>query len=343
MTADAGDSSTANPSPGDSSTSDAPLAPVPEHPRRLVYLGTPEAAVRPLQALAAAGFDLAAVVTRVDKRRGRGGTLTPSPVKSAALELGLPVFHRVDEVLGLGADLGVVVAFGQLIRPHVLAAVPMVNLHFSLLPRWRGAAPVERALLAGDRETGVCLMQVEHGLDTGGVFARKVVPIGERVTAAELRAELVSVGAQLLVDSLTAGLGAPQPQQGEAVHAAKIDPAELRIEWSRPAVELDRLVRLGGAWSTFRTKRIKIVAAEPMDDEQSAREQLAREQLASEQLAREQLERPAEPGSLAADGIVTCGAGALVLRAVQPEGKAPMPFAAWANGARPQPDERFGS
>ena len=327
MTADAGDPTPAAPSIGDPSTGDPLLAPVPEHPRRLVYLGTPEAAVPPLQALVEAGFELAAVVTRGDKRRGRGGTLTPSPVKSAALALGLPVHHEVDEVLGLGADLGVVVAFGQLIRPHVLAEVPMVNLHFSLLPRWRGAAPVERALLAGDRETGVCLMQVEHGLDTGGVFAREVVPIGERVTAAELRAELVSVGAQLLVDSLTAGLGAPQPQHGEAVYAAKIDPAELRIDWSRPAIELDRLIRLGGAWSTFRSKRIKIVAAEPVDHEQ---------------FTPEHLERPADPGSLSADGIVTCGAGALVLRAVQPEGKAPMPFAAWANGARPQPNERFG-
>ena len=252
----------ADPSTGDPSTAGPPLAPVPAHPRRLVYLGTPEAAVPPLHALVEAGFELAAVVTRVDKRHGRGGKLTPSPVKSAALELGLPVLHRVDEALGLGADLGVVVAFGQLIRPHVLAALPMVNLHFSLLPRWRGAAPVERALLAGDRQTGVCLMQVEHGLDTGGVFAREVVPIGERVTAVELRAELVTVGARLLVDSLTAGLGAPQPQRGEPLYAAKIDPSELRIDWSRPAVEIDRLVRLGGAWSSFRSKRIKVVAAD---------------------------------------------------------------------------------
>ena len=138
-------------------------------PRRLVYFGTPEMAVAPLEALVHAGFEVAAVVTRVDKRRGRGSDLLPSPVKRAAIALGLPVFHQVDDVLALGADLGVVVAFGQLIKPHALAALPMVNLHFSLLPRWRGAAPVERALLAGDDVTGVCLMQLDEGLDTGPI------------------------------------------------------------------------------------------------------------------------------------------------------------------------------
>ena len=125
-------------------------------------------AVPSLTALVAAGHEVAIVVTRVDKRRGRGGELSPSPVKQAALALGLPVSHDVDDVLGKGIELGVVVAFGQLIKPHVLAEVPMVNSHFSLLPRWRGAAPVERAVLAGDAETGVCLMQLEGRVDTGG-------------------------------------------------------------------------------------------------------------------------------------------------------------------------------
>jgi Formyl transferase len=125
------------------------LAVVPTYPKRLVYLGTPALAAEPLRALVHAGFDVALVVTRVDKRRGRGSDLAPSPVKAAAIELGLPVSHNVDDVLMVGADLGVVVAFGQLIKPHILEAFPMVNLHFSLLPRWRGAAPMERALLAG--------------------------------------------------------------------------------------------------------------------------------------------------------------------------------------------------
>jgi len=143
---------------------------------RLVYLGTPAVAVPPLEGLVAAGHDIALVVTGVDKRRGRGSSLSPSPVNAAAGRLGIPVSHLVDDVLGAGAELGVVVAFGQIIKPHVLAELPMVNLHFSLLPRWRGAAPVERALLAGDERTGVCVMAVEKGLDTGGVYARVEVP-----------------------------------------------------------------------------------------------------------------------------------------------------------------------
>ena len=130
-------------------------------------------------------------MTRPDKRRGRGSALQPSPVKAAAATLGLEVTHRVDDVVAVGADLGVVVAYGQLVKRHVLEAVPMVNLHFSLLPRWRGAAPVERALLAGDTETGVCLMQLEEGLDTGPVFGCERVPITARTTAAALRADLV--------------------------------------------------------------------------------------------------------------------------------------------------------
>ena len=234
---------------------------------RLAYLGTPAMAVPPLEALVAAGHDVALVVTGVDKRRGRGNELSPSPVKAAATRLGIPVSHTVDDVLAAGAGLGVVVAFGRIIKPHVLAELPMVNLHFSLLPRWRGAAPVERALLAGDAVTGVCVMAVEEGLDTGGVYARVEVPIGPTTTADELRAELVEVGTRLLVDTLAADLGEPEPQTGEPTYAAKIDPAELRIDWSRPGEEIGRLVRLGGAWTTFRGARVKIHAGEVVGGE----------------------------------------------------------------------------
>lgn len=295
------------------------LAPVPARPHRLVYLGTPAMAVPPLQALVSAGFDVAGVVTRIDKRRGRGSALVPSPVKVAAESLGIPVVHRVDDALPLEAELGVVVAFGQIIRPHVLARLPMVNLHFSLLPRWRGAAPVERALLAGDAETGVCVMQVEHGLDTGGVYARAIVPIGERTTADELRSELVTVGTGLLTRTLAAGLGDPVPQAGEPVYAAKLEPAELHLDWTQAAVGLDRLVRVGGAWSTFRGKRLRIIAAVPVDT------------------------RPSTiAGELHGD-VVTCGTGGLRLVVVQPEGRQAMPFEAWVNGARPAAGERLGS
>jgi Formyl transferase len=133
----------------------------PSSARRLVYLGTPEAAVAPLRALVDAGFEIALVVSRPDRRRGRGGALSPSPVKAAATELGLTVTDVLDDVLGVDADLGVVVAYGRIIPSRILERLPMINLHFSLLPRWRGAAPVERALLAGDIETGVCVMDVD--------------------------------------------------------------------------------------------------------------------------------------------------------------------------------------
>lgn len=229
---------------------------------RLVYLGSPQMAVPPLHALVAAGHEIALVVTNPDRRRGRGGGMSPTPVKAAAERLGIRVSHDVDDVIDVGADLGVVVAFGQLIKPHVLAELDFVNLHFSLLPRWRGAAPVERALLAGDEVTGVCVMALEEGLDTGGVYARVEVPIGPTTTADELRTELVEVGTQLLVDTLAEPLGAPEPQSGEPIYAEKLDASELRIDWSVPAAEIDRLVRLGGAWTTFRGVRVKIHEAE---------------------------------------------------------------------------------
>ena len=282
-------------------------------PRRLVYLGTPEMAVPPLRALVAAGFDVALVVTRPDKRRGRGSQLLPSPVKAAAAELGLAVSHVVDEAIAAGADLGVVVAFGQLIKPHVLDNLAMVNLHFSLLPRWRGAAPVERALLAGDDDTGVCLMKVEEGLDTGPVYRRVTVPIGTSTTADELRRDLVRVGTELLVDELLAGLGTPQAQSGEPTYAAKIVAEELHIDWTRSPVDVDRLVRLGGAWTTLHGKRLKIIAAELSDMTGRA------------------------SNCLTGDRV-----GGLRLVTVQPEGKAPMPFEAFARGARLSELERLG-
>jgi methionyl-tRNA formyltransferase len=232
---------------------------------RLVYLGTPEMAVPPLDALVEAGHDIALVVTNPDRRRGRGGATSPSPVKVAAIRHGIPVSHTVDDVLRSGAELGVVVAYGRLIKPHVLAELDFVNLHFSLLPRWRGAAPVERALLDGDEVTGVCLMALEEGLDTGGVYECLEVPIGPTTTADELRAELVDVGTRLLVDQLEAGLGEPTPQSGTPTYAAKIDPSELRIDWSAPSEQTDRLIRLGGAWTTFRGARFKIHAADLVD------------------------------------------------------------------------------
>ncbi len=298
------------------------LAPVPAHPRRLAFLGTPEMSVPPLRALVDAGFEVALAVTRVDKRRGRGTALAPSPVKAEATRLDIPVTHKVDDLLDAGVDLAVVVAFGQIIKPHVLAEVPMVNLHFSLLPRWRGAAPVERALLAGDSETGVCLMQVEEGLDTGPVFDVVRVPIAPRQTAAELRMALVEAGTAQLVRCLGEGLGDPAPQVGEPVYAEKVRPEELQLDWRRPAVELDRIVRLGGAWTTFAGRRLKVLAAEPTESADLADGDL-----------------PA--GTLDGSRVVT-GDGVLELVTVQPEGKGAMAAQAWRNGARPAQGSLLG-
>lgn len=272
--------------------------------RRLVYLGSPEMAVPPLRALVAAGHDVVLVVTRPDKRRGRNAEPTPNPVKAAAIELGLPVSHSLDDVLGCGADLGVVVAYGRIIPAEVLAAVPMVNLHFSLLPRWRGAAPVQRAVLAGDAETGVCVMEVAEGLDTGAVFDTVRVPIPQRATAGDLAAELVRVGTEQIVRVLSSELPIPVPQQGEVVYAAKITPADLRLDFSSTPTQLDRVVRVGGAWAEFRGKRLKVLSAEPGSDP---------------------------------TGLVPVPG--LRLLVVQPEGKPPMSFDDFARGARPQPGE----
>ncbi len=295
------------------------LAQPPEHPHRLVFLGSPAMAVPPLRGIVEAGFEVALVVSGADKRRGRGGAMAPTPVKAAALELGIPVTDRVDDALDLGADLGVVVAYGRLIRPRVLALLPMVNLHFSLLPRWRGAAPVERAILAGDAETGVCLMRLEVTLDTGPVYRRAVLTVGEDETAAHLRARLVEAGSALLVDGLRSGLRDPEPQVGEATYATKVEPADLELDWSRPAEELQRVVRLGAAWTTFRGHRLKVLAA----------------RLAPPAGA------PLAPGQLAGT-LVGTGLGVVELVEVQPEARAPQAAGAWRNGARPAAGERLG-
>ena len=295
------------------------LATVPEFPRRLVYLGTPAMAVPPLRALVSSGFDIALVVSGPDRRRGRGNELSPSPVKAAALALDLAVSERVEDVLGVGADLGVVVAYGSLVRRPVLEQVPMINIHFSLLPRWRGAAPVERAILAGDTETGTCLMQLEEGLDTGPVFDTIRVPIRPRASADEVRHELVDAGVEQLLRRLASGLRNPEPQSGEPTYASKIRPEELRIDWDAPAVVIHRLVRLGTAWTSLRGRRLRIHTAVP--DGAAA---------------------PNTPGSL--EGLrVTCGDGqALLLEMVQPEGKAAMDAKSWVHGARPTVGELLG-
>ena len=284
---------------------------------RLAFLGTPAVAVPSLRALVDAGHHVEVVVSRPDRRRGRGGALTPSPVKQAAVDLDIAITDEVDDLRSRGLDLGVVVAYGRILKPDLLAELPMVNLHFSLLPRWRGAAPVERAILAGDTVTGVCLMAVEEGLDTGGVHAVEQVEIEPEETADELRSRLGVIGARLLVDELARGLGDPEPQTGTPTHAPKLDPAELLLDFSQSEEELHRVVRVGRAWTTFGGRRLLVVRAAPDAD------------------AERRPDLGGEPGTVGPDLSVATGAGRLRLLEVQPEGKGPMSAVAWANGAHP--------
>jgi len=285
---------------------------------KLAFLGTPEVAAGTLRALVGAGHDIRLVVTRPDTRRGRGPGQSPSPVKQAAAALGLPVSHRPADVAASGAELGVVVAYGRLIKPEILAEVPMLNVHFSLLPRWRGAAPVERAVLAGDAETGVCLMALEEGLDTGPVYDRVVTSVGPDETADDLRRRLGEIGNELLVSRLSAGLGEPRPQTGEPTYAAKLEPAELHLDFNRAAEVCDRQVRVGRAWTTWRGRRLLVHRAGVVTDVGTLL-----------------------PGEIEGDRVGT-GEGALELIVVQPEGKPAMSAADWLRGARPVPGERLG-
>lgn len=297
------------------------LAALPSRVRRVVYLGTPDIAVPALQALIASDIDVAAVVTGPPRRRGRGAGPTPTPVAECAAASGIPVHHGLDALDGLDVDLGVVVAFGTILPAALLARLPMVNLHFSLLPRWRGAAPVERAILAGDQRTGVCVMQVEEGLDTGGVLASTVVDIAADAHADALASRLAEVGATLLVDTLGGPLPAPVPQEGDTVYAAKLTPGDLVLDWSEPPDVLERRVRVGGAWTTARGDRLRVNGARPVRDVESL-----------------------APGELAVDGrvLVGCRGGALELVEVVPAGRAAQSASDWARGWRPHPGERLG-
>jgi methionyl-tRNA formyltransferase len=294
---------------------------------RLVFLGTPEAAVEPLRTLVRAGHDVALVVSRPDKRRGRGSALVPSPLKVAAAQLGLEVADSLDAVVGAGAELGVVVAYGRIIPASVLERLPMVNLHFSLLPRWRGAAPVERAILEDDAETGVCLMAVEVGLDTGGIYAEVATAIGPEETADELRSRLVALGCRLLEEHLgqgLAGLPVPRDQAGTPSYAEKILPGELVLDWQQPAARIRQVIRLGRAWTTFRGRRLGVVAATGVPEEPG------------------QGAPRGEPGSLHGTDVHAGGGSRLRLLTVHPEGKRPMEATEWIRGTRPEPHELLG-
>ncbi|MGJ8545807.1 MAG: methionyl-tRNA formyltransferase [Sulfitobacter sp.] len=244
---------------------------------RIIFMGTPEFSVGALEALHGAGHEILCVYSQPPRPAGRGKQLRPSPVQAKAEALGLPVRHPVSlktpeaqaEFAAWGAEVAVVVAYGLILPQAVLDAPDhgCLNIHASLLPRWRGAAPIHRAIMAGDAETGVCIMQMEAGLDTGPVLLRGALAIGAQETTAELHDRLRDLGADLITQAL-AQLPQLTPEvQPEAgtTYASKIDKAEARIDWQRPAVEVDRLIRglspFPGAWFEQDGQRIKALGS----------------------------------------------------------------------------------
>jgi len=247
---------------------------------RIIFMGTPDFAVPTLDALVAAGHDICAVYSQPPRPAGRGKALSPTPVHKRAEELGLAVHTPVTlkddaaqrSVGDLNADMAVVAAYGLILPKAILEAPKFgcLNVHASLLPRWRGAAPVQRAILAGDAETGVTIMQMDVGLDTGDMRAIQSTPIGNK-TGGALTAELAELGADLLVDvlaSLNDHPPIPQPDEG-VTYAAKIDKAESRIDFTRSALEIERQVRAfapaPGAFFEYQGERFRILAAECLE------------------------------------------------------------------------------
>ncbi len=284
---------------------------------KLVFMGTPEFSVPVLQALALR-HQVLAVYTQPPRPAGRGKAERPGAVHQAALGLGLPVRHPTSlkgaeaqaEFAALGADVAVVVAYG-LILPQAVLDAPRhgcLNIHASLLPRWRGAAPIHRAIMAGDAETGVCIMQMEAGLDTGPVLLREATPIGTAETTADLHDRLSAMGARLILQALDRLPDLhPEPQPAEGVtYAAKIDKAEARVDFTRHAAEVDRLIRglspFPGAWVSVAGERVKLLRSRLCPGS-------------------------GVPGQVLGGFTIACGTDAIEVLEAQREGKRPMPAA----------------
>ena len=297
---------------------------------KVIFAGTPDFAAQALRAIAAAGFEILLVLTQPDRPKGRGMQLQASPVKQAALELGLaiaqPTSLRHEEAQALlraqNADVMVVAAY-ELILPQAVLSTPAhgcLNIHASLLPRWRGAAPIQRAIEAGDAETGVCIMEMDAGLDTGAVVSTHRYAIKNTDTATDVHDALADLGAQAIVADLqqlqqTGRLNAsPQPQTG-ITYAQKLSKEEAKIDWNQPALIIERKIRafnpVPGAWVEYQNQPLKIWQAEAVEQSGRAGEVLA----------------------ISSDGlIVACGEGALNITELQPAGSKRMPVAAFAAG-----------
>lgn len=282
---------------------------------RIVFMGTPDFAVPALEALHQAGHEIAAVYSQPPRRAGRGKKERPSPVQACAQELRLEVRHPISlkdpetqtEFTALKADLAVVVAYGLLLPQAVLDAPRhgCLNIHASLLPRWRGAAPIHRAIMAGDPETGVCIMQMEAGLDTGPVLLRDALPINAEDTTGDLSNRLSDLGAQLIVKALgqlDQLQPEPQPEMG-VTYAKKIDKTEARVDWTRTATDIDRLIRglspFPGAWTDVNGERIKLLRSKLVAG-------------------------TATPGTVLNGFTIACAEGALEVTEAQRSGKRPM-------------------
>lgn len=308
---------------------------------RIVFMGTPEFAVPALQALVE-HHEVAGVVTQPDRPAGRGRAMAASPVKEAAVAHGLPIFQpetlRAPEAVGHLAEwqpeLIVVAAFGQILRPSVLALPPhgCLNIHASLLPRYRGAAPIPAAILAGDQATGVTLMQMDEGLDTGPILAQAELPIAADDSTGSLTAKLAHLGARLMIESLPAWLGGdlqPQPQDNsQATYCRPLRKVDGQVDWNREAVQLDRQVRAcdpwPGAYTTWQGQRLKLLRVRPWPE-------WPVEEMAGQVVRLE-----------AGIGVVT-GQGLLELLEVQLAGKKPMAGEMFAIGQRQMIGSRLGS
>ena len=297
---------------------------------RLAFMGTPEFAVPSLAELIASGHEIVAVYSQPPRPKGRGQKLTPSPVHAFAEAMGLPVFtpvsmkapEAIETFISLDLDAACVVAYGQILKPAVLEAPRLgcFNLHGSLLPRWRGAAPIQRAIMAGDRETGVQIMRMSEGLDEGAILLSELLPIQRDDTAASLSERMSTVGATLWTRALAAierGGVTETPQVGEPTYARKITPTEARIDWTRSAAEIDHHIRglspFPGAWF------------EAPGPDGPVRVKALLSCLSSE--------GSGAPGELlGGDLLIACGDGAVRLLRVQREGKAQQSPADFLNG-----------
>ncbi|WP_104118886.1 methionyl-tRNA formyltransferase [Arthrobacter sp. B1805] len=310
---------------------------------RILFAGTPEVAVPSLKALVGAGFDVVAVLTRVDAPVGRRKVLTPSPVAVAAEELGLPVLkaNRFSPELlahlgSLDLDAAAIVAYGGIV-PAAGLAVPRhgwINLHFSVLPAWRGAAPVQHAVLAGDDVTGATTFRLEEGLDTGPVFGVMTESLGPDATSGEVLERLSHSGAVLLVQTLSgieAGRVTATPQAGEPTLAPKLTIDDARVDWSQPAVAVRRRVNAvtpePGAWTTLDGQRVKLGPVTPVRQAEDEAGGAATHGAGADTL------RPGALEVVAREVRVGTGTGPVVLGTLQPAGKKMMDALDWARGA----------